>query len=201
MGRGDRMSSCAMTRDWSPEHRPRRRVVTPDEARIWRAITQDVTPLPGHEMASETEVPAEHPPAPAAVAARPEPVFLPPSPPPKRELPSLSHDQTPGLDRRSAERMKKGEMVIDGRLDLHGLSQDLAHAELLAFIGRAFDAGKRCVLVITGKGTREGSGVLRANVPRWLNQAPLRDRILGFSHARPQHGAEGALYVLIRRKR
>lgn len=189
-----------MTRDWSPEHRPRRRAVTPDEARIWRAITRDVTPLPGHEMAPESEPVAEPGPAPAPAPVRPEPVFLPP-PPAIRELPSLSHGQTPGLDRRSAERMKKGEMVIDGRLDLHGLSQDLAHAELLAFIGRAFDAGKRCVLVITGKGTREGTGVLRANVPRWLNQAPLRNRILGFSHARPQHGAEGALYVLIRRKR
>jgi DNA-nicking Smr family endonuclease len=81
------------------------------------------------------------------------------------------------------------------------MTQDFAHGALTAFVCRAFDAGKRCVLVITGKGTREGSGVLRANVPRWLNQAPLRDRILGFSYARPQHGGEGALYVLIRRRR
>lgn len=187
-------------RDWFPDHKPRRRVVTPDEARIWRAITKDVAPLPGRDAGAEDEVPAAPPPPEPAVTVRWEPPPAPP-PPPKRELPDLSHGQTPGLDRRSAERMKKGEMVIDGRLDLHGLSQDLAHAELLAFIGRAWHAGRRCVLVITGKGTREGSGVLRANVPRWLNQAPLRDRILGFSHARPQHGGEGALYVLIRRKR
>lgn len=187
-------------REWSPEHRPRRRVVTPEEARIWRAVTQDVAPLAGQAI---VPIAAADPVAEPAAVPPPPPSMRPAAPPPpvKRELPSLSHGQTPGLDRRSSERMKKGEMVIDGRLDLHGLSQDLAHAELSAFVGRAFEAGRRCLLVITGKGTRQGSGVLRANVPRWLNQTPLRDRILGFSHARPQHGGEGALYVLIRRKR
>jgi DNA-nicking Smr family endonuclease len=120
----------------------------------------------------------------------------------RRELPPLTPGENPaGLDRRSAERMKKGEMVIDGRLDLHGLTQDLAHAELLAFIGRAWDAGRRCVLVITGKGGRPGPGILKAQVPRWLNQSPLRERVLGFSHARPKDGGDGALYVLIRRRR
>jgi len=97
--------------------------------------------------------------------------------------------------------MKRGEMEIDGRLDLHGMTQDVAHATLLAFVTRAYDSGRRCLLVITGKGNREGTGVLRANVPRWLNQSPCRERILGFSHARPQHGGEGALYVLIKRRR
>lgn len=187
-----------MARDWSPEHRPRRRAVTPDEARIWRAITRDVAPLSGRDIVADEPPPEPIEPAP------PDPVVtirLQPPPPPKRELPGLGHGETPGLDRRSADRMKKGEMVIDGRLDLHGLTQDSAHGALTAFVCRAFDAGKRCLLVITGKGTREGSGVLRANVPRWLNQAPLRDRILGFSYARPQHGGEGALYVLIRRRR
>ncbi|MBC7908642.1 MAG: Smr/MutS family protein, partial [Rhodospirillaceae bacterium] len=104
-------------------------------------------------------------------------------------------------DKRSAERMKKGEMEIDARLDLHGMTQDSAHAHLLAFIARAYDSGRRCVLVITGKGNREGTGVLRANTPRWLNQSPCRERILGFSFAKPQHGGEGALYVLIKRRR
>lgn len=190
----------AMARDRSPEHRPRRRAVTPDEARIWRAITRDVAPLSGRELAD-----AGPPPEIVEPPAAPEPAVTirlqPPPPSPKRELPGLGHGETPGLDRRSAERMKKGEMAIDGRLDLHGMTQDSAHGALTAFVNRAFDSGKRCVLVITGKGTREGSGVLRANVPRWLNQAPLRDRILGFSYARPQHGGEGALYVLIRRRR
>ena len=143
-------------------------------------------------------------PAPEPPAASPAPPPLPPlrpAPPPPRVLPALGHGATPGLDKRSAERMKRGEMEIDGRLDLHGMTQDTAHAALLGFVTRAYDAGRRCLLVITGKGNREGTGVLRANVPRWLNQSPCRERILGFSHARPQHGGEGALYVLIKRHR
>ena len=91
-------------------------------------------------------------------------------------------------------------MAIDGRIDLHGMTQDAAHAALTGFIAHSHEAGRRCVLVITGKG-RAGGGVLRAQVPRWLNQGPLRERILGFSYARPQHGGDGALYVLIRRRR
>ena len=54
--------------------------------------------------------------------------------------------------------------------------------------------------MVTGKGM-QGAGVLKAQVPRWLNQSPLRERIIGFSLARPHHGGDGALYVLIRRRR
>jgi len=182
-------------------NRPRRRVLTPDEARIWRAVASSVTPLPGRQLpdAEPEAVAAEPQPSPPPKA----PSFLTPKPvqPPPRVLPNLGLGATPGLDKRSAERMKKGEMEIDGRLDLHGMTQDSAHAHLLAFIQRAYDSGRRCVLVITGKGNREGTGILRANTPRWLNQSPCRERILGFSYAKPHHGGEGALYVLIKRKR
>jgi len=91
-------------------------------------------------------------------------------------------------------------MEIDGRLDLHGMTQEAAHAALNGFVLRAYDSGRRCLLVITGKG-RLGSGVLRAEVPRWLNQTPLRERVLGFSYAKARHGGEGALYVLVKRRR
>lgn len=97
--------------------------------------------------------------------------------------------------------MKRGEMDIDGRIDLHGLTQEAAHVALNGFISRCYALGRRCVLVITGKGTREGSGVLRAAVPRWLNDRPLRGVILAFSHAQPRDGGEGALYVLLKRQR
>lgn len=123
-----------------------------------------------------------------------------PPPRPRAPLPELEHGAIIGVDKRTAERMKHGDMVIDGRIDLHGMTQDAAHASLLAFIARAFDGGRRCVLVITGKG-REGGGILRSQVPRWLNQTPLRERILSFSYAKPQHGGDGALYVLVKRRR
>lgn len=179
----------------------RRRVLSPDEVRIWRAVAGTVTPLPGRELPEDQDPPPE--PEADTSAPRPPPPLLPrpAAPPVQRVLPPLSSGNTPGLDKRSAERMKRGEMEIDGRLDLHGMTQDTAHAALVGFVARAYDSGRRCLLVITGKGYREGTGVLRANVPRWLNQSPCRERILGFSTARPQHGGEGALYVLIKRRR
>ncbi|MGE5517595.1 MAG: Smr/MutS family protein [Bacteroidota bacterium] len=181
--------------------RSRRRSLTPDEVRVWRSVASTVVPLPGRQVPDEDAVEA-----PAVAAPDPAPPSSPPpvrpaAPPVPRVLPDLSHGTTPGLDKRSAERMKKGEMEIDGRLDLHGMTQDTAHGALIAFVTRAYDSGRRCLLVITGKGNRTGMGVLRSNVPRWLNQSPCRERILGFSHARPQHGGEGALYVLIKRRR
>jgi len=176
-------------------HERRRRLVTPEEARVWRAVVRDVKPIAGNSLPAETDPP---PPLPSAAPAVPPAKVAPP--PPRTPLLPLEHGRAAGLDRRTADRLHGGQMAIDGRLDLHGMTQDAAHAALLGFVGRAYDGGRRCLLVITGKG-RTGDGVLRAQVPRWLNQTPLRERIIGFSHARPRDGGEGALYVLIKRRR
>jgi DNA-nicking Smr family endonuclease len=93
-------------------------------------------------------------------------------------------------------------MPIEARIDLHGMTQSEAHRVLTGFITGQQAAGRRCVLVITGKGRgKQGAGILRESVPRWLNEGPLRERVLAFDYARPQDGGEGALYVLLRRKR
>jgi DNA-nicking Smr family endonuclease len=101
-------------------------------------------------------------------------------------------------------------MPIEARIDLHGMTQTEAHRALDSFLARAHCDGRRCVLVITGKGLRkpaedEGyggeTGILRSAVPRWLNEAPNRARILAFAWAQPNHGGGGALYVLLRRHR
>ncbi|MEE8245727.1 MAG: Smr/MutS family protein [Alphaproteobacteria bacterium] len=93
-------------------------------------------------------------------------------------------------------------MPVEGSIDLHGLTQKQAAHALGAFLTDAQEAGRRCVLVITGKGDAKGeAGVLRAMAPRWLNEPPNRARILAFEHAQPKHGGQGALYVLLRRKR
>ncbi|HEV2550387.1 MAG TPA: Smr/MutS family protein [Stellaceae bacterium] len=121
---------------------------------------------------------------------------------PAKHLPPLTHDASPGLDRRTAERLRQGALPIEARLDLHGMTQEEAHRALDAFLARAAAAGKRCVLVITGKGGRSsGDGVLRAAVPRWLNEPPNRARLLAFVLAQPPHGGAGALYILLKRRR
>ena len=173
---------------------------------LWKAVTKGVKPLkrqPSPRIApalaaepspAKAKKPAAAKPRPAA-PARPTP---PPSPP-RREL---SHGEAPGLDKRSLERLRRGQLPIEAEIDLHGHTQEAAHRVLNAFIAGHAAAGRRCVRVITGKGMfREGGGVLKTEVPRWLNEPPLQDSILAFTHARRDDGGEGALYVLLRRKR
>jgi DNA-nicking Smr family endonuclease len=178
-----------------------------DESALWRAATQGVRPLKkkGFERprppASEPAVPAKPKSASKSTAAsRPNPPPVSPPPAPARPHPEIEHGKATGLDRRSAERLRRGRLPIDGRLDLHGMTQAAAAERLAEFIAGAHGAGKRCVLVITGKGLA-GGGVLREQVPRWLNQPPNRGRVLAFDYAQAQHGGMGALYVLLKRRR
>jgi len=100
-------------------------------------------------------------------------------------------------------RLKRGQLVIEARLDLHGMTQSEAHERMRRFLETSRDSGYRTVLVITGKGLRRDGqiGILRSAVPRWLNQPPLRHWIKAFDHAAPRDGGEGALYILLRRRK
>jgi len=140
---------------------------------------------------------------PKTKAKTPRRVAQPVQPQPRKaEAPPLSADAFAGVDRRTVERMRRGKMPIDARLDLHGSYQDAAQADLNAFISSCAATGCRTVLVITGKGSvREGGGVLRRRLPDWLNQPNCRPHVLAFSTARPEHGGAGAFYVLLRRRR
>ena len=125
----------------------------------------------------------------------------------------LLRDKTPGLDRNTARALRRGERTPDARVDLHGMTADIAHQALNAFILSARMRGHRCVLVITGKGRKYGvpsesgfsmersEGVLRRDVPRWLRQAPLRDVITGVYQAHQRHGGDGAFYVYLQKNR
>lgn len=107
-------------------------------------------------------------------------------------------DRFAGVDRSTAEKVKRGRYPVAGRLDLHGMTQAEAHRALAGFVPRARAAGKRCVLVITGHGRISG-GVLKAAVPRWLAEPDLRRHVLAVAPAQPQHGGSGALYLLLRK--
>src|SRR5207247_9398201 len=110
---------------------------------------------------------------------------------PKAELPPL--DRFAGVDRATAERLKRGRRPVEASLDLHGMTQAEAHRALAAFITGSRSAGQRCVLVITGHG-RLGGGVLKAAVPRWLEEPHLRRAVLAIAPAQPPHGGPGPLY-------
>ncbi|MBL26538.1 MAG: DNA mismatch repair protein MutS [Rhodospirillaceae bacterium] len=186
------------------EGRKNRRKLTQGELELWRLATRFDKPLPGRETdVSAPEIAKPEPPR--TETAIVPPVSTPTKPPPKPvTLPPLAKGNAPGLDKRSAQRLRRGRYEVDDRIDLHGMTQDRAHAALNAFINASYSRGHRCVLVITGKGglgpSGEG-GVLRRSVPRWLNEAPVRASVLAFQPAQPRDGGEGALYVLLRRRR
>lgn len=111
-----------------------------------------------------------------------------------------------GIDKRTDEKVRRGRLPIDGRIDLHGLTQSEAHDALVGFVRRSHGSGRRLLLVITGKGgpgygDGRDRGVLRSAVPRWLNEASLRPLVLAVHSAQPQHGGQGAFYVFLRRRR
>ena len=109
-----------------------------------------------------------------------------------------------GIDRNTADRFRKGELPLDGTIDLHGMTREKAHIALSGFMRGHWERGSRCVLVITGKGaspSQENRGILREMFPQWLAEPGIKPMILAFDIAKPKHGGSGAFYVLLRRKR
>ncbi len=188
---------------------------------LWRKVTQDAKPLEKRDGAAadrpgtvkpETVKPETPEREPQAPAARPGKAAVPPRPASgatarKPAVPDLESGRAAGIDRRNLERLRRGKLPIEATIDLHGDTQAVAHRRLGGFLTRSQAAGRRCVLVITGKGRlgrgQEGQepGVIRASLPRWLNEAPNRERVLAFAQAQPAHGGAGAFYVLLKRRR
>ncbi len=114
------------------------------------------------------------------------------------------------IERRLRQKLNRGQMSVDAKIDLHGMRQEEAHMALLNFIHRTHQHGAGLVLVVTGKGGRKGTssshgsefyetGILRRLVPLWLSDASMRRFVIGFEEASLTHGGSGALYVRIRR--
>jgi DNA-nicking Smr family endonuclease len=116
------------------------------------------------------------------------------------------------FDRNSVRKIRGGRVDIEARVDLHGMRQHEAHVALKRFLFGCQSRGLRYVLIITGKGKAIGSeashigeadrerGVLKRNVPRWLEEPDLRAVVVSFTTAAIQHGGEGAIYVHLRSK-
>ncbi|MEP7209449.1 MAG: Smr/MutS family protein [Alphaproteobacteria bacterium] len=96
--------------------------------------------------------------------------------------------------------VRRGQLDVEARLDLHGHTQDTAFRELAGFLLTQRAIGARCVLVITGKG-RLGSGVLRSRFFDWIGSAEIRPLLAGYSRAHVRHGGDGAFYLLLKAKR
>jgi DNA-nicking Smr family endonuclease len=165
------------------------------DALLWRRVAETITPLARRKPAPVFP-PAAPPPLPGETPRRahgpaPRPVGPPPLP-----AAELRAGTAPGVDRSTNDKLKHGQLPIEAKLDLHGMDRERAHRALDRFLEGAAGQGKRCVLVVTGK-----SGVLKSDVPRWLNEQPARSRLIAFAAAQPRHGGAGALYLLLKRRR
>ncbi|HEY1711130.1 MAG TPA: Smr/MutS family protein [Rhizomicrobium sp.] len=119
-----------------------------------------------------------------------------------------------GVDGRTEERLRKGKVEPDARLDLHGYTETAAHDALLNFLRGAQARGHRMIIVVTGKGAkrdagapfdleldRKARGILKTVVPRWLAEPAFARFVAAVRQAHVRHGGEGALYVYLRRPR
>lgn len=134
----------------------------------------------------------------------------------KQKAPLAAHGRhvekpLPQMDKRLRQRFERGELPVEARIDLHGLTLANAERAISKFLRDGIAQQKRCLLVITGKGSvrseteievmQKGRGVLRAWLPDYLRRGPWRDQILGVAPARKEMGGAGAFYVLLRRQR
>ncbi len=116
-------------------------------------------------------------------------------------LPPLRSDAYDGLNAGMVRKLKRGKLPIDYTLDLHGMTQAQAYAALQNCLAQSHQAGKRVLLVITGKGRLSQPGTLREVLPDWLNDAAFRPYLLAFGPARREDGGSGAFYVLLKKRK
>ncbi|MFP7569400.1 Smr/MutS family protein [Marivita sp. S2033] len=187
-----------------------RRRLRAEERELWRKVAHSTTPLPGSlRRAKETPDP------PAPRVQEREPMDLPkafgiganaPLPHGQITTPQPA-SRKPNMDKKTFGKMRRGKLVPEARIDLHGMTLDQAHPALTRFILTGYSRGFRLVLVITGKGQRgdphdpmpRQRGVLKRQVPMWLKMAPLNTAVLDVSEAHTRHGGGGAYYVYLRK--
>jgi DNA-nicking Smr family endonuclease len=202
-----------------------KRNMTPEEEQLWRHAMRDImpmSPVKGLGSSSEPYSLRDHPegrnhhktsgtkkqnksPLPVIRHVRPSAASI---------SNATSKSDLSNLDRKEKQRVRRGKIEVDGKIDLHGLRQNEAHTVLIERIGRARLDGKRILLIVTGKGSSKGGsrngsepfwarggGVLRNQVPAWLRQDPLRSMIFSVQDAHQRHGGGGALYVFLKRVR
>jgi DNA-nicking Smr family endonuclease len=178
-----------------------------DDDALWEKVVETAAPLKGRARAAAPKSGKIAAPVAQETPQVPRPTQQAPKPMPK---PAHVPRAAP-LDRQTSRQLDKGKLEVEARLDLHGMRQRDAHAQLHRFLKTAQARGLRHVLVITGKGADQPAaksfyeederGVLRNAVPHWLAEPEFAALVVSFSPAPRRLGGEGALYVRVRRAR
>lgn len=193
------------------------RGLSADEAALWRRLTATVKPLDPPRNGEGTQpqagggAPSTSPKAASSGKPRGPLHHAPHGSPPRSgedlgRTPPLSPDR--GLDSSWERKLAQAALAPDFTLDLHGHTLDQAHGRLDAGLAQAKAMDARLVLLITGKprpvdaadrGARRGA--IRAKVLDWLAAGPHAGDIAAVRNAHRRHGGEGALYLVLRRRR
>ena len=172
---------------------PRRKRLSEKDLNDWALFTRQITPLPGRAAPALPAPPPEPvvPPAP-----QPEPVHV-ARPQPERTQALQVGLHPGGLDNASWNRFRSGKLASMRTIDLHGRTAQRAFHALHAFLIAAHADHVRVVEVITGRGSGETGGVIKRELPMWLNLPTLRPLVLAATHPHPAN--PGSVRLLLRR--
>jgi DNA-nicking Smr family endonuclease len=168
---------------------PRQSRLTEAERALWASYASRIRRLPGRAPLAV---------APPETTIAPQPRSRPQAAPRTTSAATLAPlavgTQPGGLDTASWQRLRTGRLPTVRTLDLHGYTAQRAFHALAGFLRSAHAEGQRCVEVVTGQG-----GVLRRELPLWLNLPEFRALILAAAH--PHAANPGAVRLLLRRRR
>jgi len=167
---------------------PSRNSLTEADRAVWASYANRIKPLSGRRHPTATAVPQFSLTAPA----RPRPAVV------ERAdallAPLAIGTQPGGVDSATWHRFRTGKLPAARVLDLHGHTAQRAFHSLATFLRVAQAEGSRCVEVVTGQG-----GILRRELPLWLNLPELRGVVLAAAH--PHAANPGSVRLLLRRVR
>lgn len=176
----------------------RPRTLSAAERTLWHdwARRTAVVPMPGKALEPAPPPPAEPPPPAAPTPLRPAAAA-----PSRPAMLTEVHVGVapPGLDDRRWRELRRGRIRPERTLDLHGVRAQEAHHAVRGFVRQAAAEGLRCIAIVTGRGSSPEGGILRRELPHWLNAPELRPLLLGAAH--PHAANAGAVHLLLRRRR
>ena len=186
--------------------RPPRRL-SAEEAAIWRQVAATVTPLERRRPVASVAAKTPEPLTPEPTVRTPSALRQAPPPPPVTQAPRPITDKA-GLDASWERRIVRGGLDPDFSLDLHGSGLDQAYSRLMHGLAQARAMGARVVLIVTGKprpteaaDRGHARGAIRAKIVDWLGASEHASAIAAIRGAHRRHGGQGALYVVLKRKR